>query len=83
MQAFLDVNHVDDSFEQDVEGRWPFHSFFEQLILEMFDPGESSYLKPFNFPFFLGWGWGTETFHQDLYYYYFSSFYCQVLPTVY
>lgn len=56
MQAFLDVNHGDDSFEQDVEGRWPFHSFFEQLILEMFDPGESSYLKSFNFPFFSGWG---------------------------
>ncbi|KAG7964339.1 hypothetical protein I3843_09G164700 [Carya illinoinensis] len=37
-KAFLDVNHGDDSFEQDVEGRWPFHSFFEQLILEMFDP---------------------------------------------
>jgi hypothetical protein len=48
MQALLDINHGEDSLEHDGDGRWPFHSFFEQLILEMFDPG-----KLFNFPLFL------------------------------
>ncbi|GAV57483.1 SNF2_N domain-containing protein/Helicase_C domain-containing protein/DUF3535 domain-containing protein [Cephalotus follicularis] len=28
----------EDSFEHDVEGQWPFCSFVEQLILDMFDP---------------------------------------------
>lgn len=48
MQALLDINHGEDSLEHDGDGRWPFHSFFEQLILEMFDPGKLS-----NFPLFL------------------------------
>lgn len=26
--------------EPDADGRWPFHSFVEQLILDMFDPGK-------------------------------------------
>lgn len=30
----------DESFEHDGDGRWPFHSFVEQLILDMFDPGK-------------------------------------------
>ncbi|KAE9464711.1 hypothetical protein C3L33_03342, partial [Rhododendron williamsianum] len=28
----------EDSFENDGEGGWPFHNFFEQLIIDMFDP---------------------------------------------
>ncbi|KAM7273877.1 hypothetical protein ACFE04_028541 [Oxalis oulophora] len=28
----------EDSFEHDVEGSWPFQSFVEQLILDLFDP---------------------------------------------
>ncbi|CAN1186873.1 TATA-binding protein-associated factor BTAF1 [Linum perenne] len=28
----------DDGFEHDRDGRWPFHTFVEQLILDMFDP---------------------------------------------
>ncbi|KAL6965445.1 btaf1 RNA polymerase II, B-TFIID transcription factor-associated, 170kDa [Sarracenia purpurea var. burkii] len=28
----------EDSFEHDGEGGWPFHSFVEQLIVDMFDP---------------------------------------------
>lgn len=38
----LNFNKVDvmddESFEHDGDGRWPFHSFVEQLILDMFDP---------------------------------------------
>lgn len=35
----MDTNHDDDGFEHDGDGRWPFHTFVEQLILDMFDPG--------------------------------------------
>ncbi|XP_058206166.1 TATA-binding protein-associated factor BTAF1 isoform X3 [Rhododendron vialii] len=28
----------EDSFENDGEGGWPFHNFFEQLIIDLFDP---------------------------------------------
>ncbi|CAG7865508.1 unnamed protein product [Brassica rapa] len=28
----------EDDMEPDADGRWPFHSFVEQLILDMFDP---------------------------------------------
>ncbi|XP_052733327.1 TATA-binding protein-associated factor BTAF1 isoform X3 [Vigna angularis] len=37
-KAFMDVNHDDDGFEHDGEGQWPFHTFVEQLIIDMFDP---------------------------------------------
>lgn len=45
MQPFLEVNHDEDCLEHDGDARWPFHGFFEQLILDLFDPG-----KPFYFP---------------------------------
>ncbi|KAF8402447.1 hypothetical protein HHK36_013403 [Tetracentron sinense] len=32
--SFLD----EDSLEHDGDGQWPFHNFFEQLIVDMFDP---------------------------------------------
>lgn len=35
----MDFNHDEENFEHDGDGRWPFHSFVEQLILDMFDPG--------------------------------------------
>nr|POF20768.1 tata-binding protein-associated factor btaf1 [Quercus suber] len=38
MQPFLDVNNDEDSLEHDGDGWWPFHSFFEQLILDILDP---------------------------------------------
>uniref|UniRef100_A0A2P2MP00 TATA-binding protein-associated factor BTAF1 isoform X1 n=1 Tax=Rhizophora mucronata TaxID=61149 RepID=A0A2P2MP00_RHIMU len=34
----LQVAADEDSFEHDEDGRWPFHGFVEQLILDMFDP---------------------------------------------
>ncbi|KAF3963659.1 hypothetical protein ACB098_12G153000 [Castanea mollissima] len=37
-KPFLDVNNDEDSLEHDGDGRWPFRSFFEQLILDIFDP---------------------------------------------
>jgi len=36
----MDVNHDDDGFEHDGDGQWPFHTFVEQLIIDMFDPGK-------------------------------------------
>lgn len=35
----MDFEHDEENFEHDGVGRWPFHSFVEQLILDMFDPG--------------------------------------------
>ncbi|CAN6837603.1 unnamed protein product, partial [Brassica oleracea] len=32
------IGNEDDIIEPDVDGRWPFHNFVEQLILDMFDP---------------------------------------------
>ncbi|XP_019412830.1 PREDICTED: TATA-binding protein-associated factor BTAF1 isoform X2 [Lupinus angustifolius] len=37
-KAFIDVNHDEDGFEHDENGQWPFHTFVEQLIIDMFDP---------------------------------------------
>lgn len=39
MQEFLDLDNHEEKVEHDGEGRWPFHSFVEELILDMFDPG--------------------------------------------
>ncbi|XP_050367441.1 TATA-binding protein-associated factor BTAF1 [Argentina anserina] len=38
IKEFLDFDHDEENLEQDGDGRWPFHSFVEQLILDMFDP---------------------------------------------
>ncbi|CAL2263436.1 unnamed protein product [Prunus armeniaca] len=38
-KEFVDFDHDEENFEHDGDGRWPFHSFVEQLILDMFDPG--------------------------------------------
>ena len=35
----MDVNDDEDSLDHDKDGLWPFHSFVEQLLLDMFDPG--------------------------------------------
>lgn len=37
-KLFSEPNLDEDSFENDGEGGWPFHNFFEQLIIDMFDP---------------------------------------------
>lgn len=36
----MDVNHDEDGFEHDGDGQWPFSTFVEQLIIDMFDPGK-------------------------------------------
>lgn len=53
MQPFLDVNNDEDSLEHDGDGRWPFHSFFEQLILDIFDPGKQFPPPPSSIVLFL------------------------------
>ena len=35
----MDANLDEDSHVHDGDARWPFHTFAEQLILDMFDPG--------------------------------------------
>lgn len=37
-KALLNANQGEDHLEQDGGGRWPFLSFLEQIILEIFDP---------------------------------------------
>ncbi|CAN6696823.1 unnamed protein product [Malus baccata var. baccata] len=37
-KEFLDLDNHEEKVEHDGEGRWPFHSFVEELILDMFDP---------------------------------------------
>ncbi|KAG4966687.1 hypothetical protein JHK87_032338 [Glycine soja] len=37
-KAFMSVNHDEDGIEHDGDGQWPFHTFVEQLIIDMFDP---------------------------------------------
>ncbi|XP_052171300.1 TATA-binding protein-associated factor BTAF1 [Diospyros lotus] len=37
-KPFSDPIVDEDSFEHDGDGTWPFHSFVEQLIVDMFDP---------------------------------------------
>ncbi|KAJ7964144.1 TATA-binding protein-associated factor BTAF1 [Quillaja saponaria] len=37
-KVYMDVSHDEDGLEHDGEGRWPFHSFVEQLMLDMFSP---------------------------------------------
>ena len=34
-----------------MDGRWPFHNFVEQLILDMFDPGKVHVLVPYAYYF--------------------------------
>lgn len=36
----MEVNHDEDGFEHDGDGLWPFGTFVEQLIVDMFDPGK-------------------------------------------
>uniref|UniRef100_A0A7N2MU09 Uncharacterized protein n=1 Tax=Quercus lobata TaxID=97700 RepID=A0A7N2MU09_QUELO len=52
--SFLDVNNDEDSLEHDGDGRWPFHSFFEQLILDIFDPGKR-FFPPSTILFLIVW----------------------------
>ena len=54
MQSFLDVNNDEDSLEHDGDGRWPFHSFFEQLILDIFDTGKR-FFPPSTILFLIVW----------------------------
>ena len=42
MQGSIDINNGEDNFEHDRDGWWPFHSFVEQLLLDIFDPGKPS-----------------------------------------
>lgn len=42
----------EDNYDHDGDGRWPFHSFVEQLLLDMFDPG-----KVFLIPYILSLDW--------------------------
>ena len=60
MQPFMDVNNDEDSLEHDGDGRWPFRSFFEQLILDLFDPGKQFF--PPSIVLFLvgGGGFGSQ-----------------------
>ncbi|RVW77249.1 TATA-binding protein-associated factor BTAF1 [Vitis vinifera] len=37
-EVFMDPIVDEDNFDHDGDGRWPFHSFVEQLLLDMFDP---------------------------------------------
>ncbi|XP_060973663.1 TATA-binding protein-associated factor BTAF1 isoform X1 [Cannabis sativa] len=37
-KASMDVNDDEDGSDHDKDGLWPFHSFVEQLLLDMFDP---------------------------------------------
>ena len=57
MQPFMDVNNDEDSLEHDGDGRWPFRSFFEQLILDIFDPGKQ-FFPPSIVLFLVGVGEG-------------------------
>ena len=57
MQPFMDVNNDEDSLEHDGDGRWPFRSFFEQLILDIFDPGKQ-FFPPSIVLFLVGVGGG-------------------------
>lgn len=36
----MDVSNDEDGFEHDGDGQWPFHTFVEQLIIDMFDSGK-------------------------------------------
>lgn len=38
-KEFLDADLDEDNIDNNGNGRWPFHGFVEQLILDMFDPG--------------------------------------------
>ncbi|CAJ2655319.1 TATA-binding protein-associated factor BTAF1 isoform X2 [Trifolium pratense] len=37
-KPFTQVNHDEDGFEHEEDGQWPFSTFVEQLIIDMFDP---------------------------------------------
>ncbi|KAF3581443.1 hypothetical protein DY000_02032732 [Brassica cretica] len=45
------IGNEDDIIEPDVDGRWPFHNFVEQLTLDMFDPGKVHVLVPYAYYF--------------------------------
>ena len=40
MQQLTDVISDEESFEIDGDGGWPFQTFVEQLLVDMFDPGK-------------------------------------------
>lgn len=40
MQQLTDTISDEESFENDGDGYWPFQSYVEQLLIDMFDPGE-------------------------------------------
>lgn len=40
MQQFTDTVSDEDTFDSDGDGVWPFQSFVEQLLLDMFDTGK-------------------------------------------
>lgn len=49
MQQLGDGVSDEEGFENDGDGGWPFQSFVEQLLVDMFDPGIDKY---FDFPAF-------------------------------
>lgn len=40
MQQLTDTISDEENFENDGDGSWPFQSFVEQLLVDMFDPGK-------------------------------------------
>lgn len=40
MQQPTDITSDEESFESDGDGGWPFQTFVEQLLVDMFDPGK-------------------------------------------
>lgn len=40
MQQLTDIISDEESFENDGDGGWPFQTFVEQLLVDMFDPGK-------------------------------------------
>lgn len=46
MQQLTDTMSDDESSENDGDGGWPFRSFVEQLLIDMFDPGKLSLILP-------------------------------------
>lgn len=40
MQQPTDITSDEESFESDGDGGWPFQTFVEQLLVDMFDPSK-------------------------------------------
>lgn len=40
VQQLTDIISDEESFENDGDGGWPFQTFVEQLLVDMFDPGK-------------------------------------------